>query len=561
MKGLGRNEQAQLCCNLAKQMEKLGEYESAAEAMAEFWPDRNKTPIIQDLDIETSGRVLLRVGNLIGFLCGPNLAENNQERSKDLITQSMEFFERAGASEHASEARGDLALCYWREGAFDEARIHLTEALHQLGDSESDLKAVLLVRMGIIEERTRRLQNALGYYAQAEPLVANSQDHVLKGAFHAEVALVFRRLAAPENGEDYMDRALIEYAAARFHYEQAGNERHQARIESNLGYLYHTIRRNKDALRHLDSARGLFSKLGDTALVANVDDSRARVFIAEGMYAEAERIVLDAVAEFEKSDAMASLGEALTTHGVCLARMGKYSMAQTVLGRAMEVSLNAGDLEGSGRAAITMLEELASSVPHRDQAELFRRAAELLGLSNEPTVLKRLINCGSRTLGDETVPTKRRLRVFLCHAREDKPAVRLLYAQLINHNIEPWFDEENLLPGQDWEMEIASAVAASDVVAVCLSKTSTTKAGFVQKEIKYALDVADRQPDRTIYLIPLKLEECELPERLRSRQSVDHFEETGFTRLLISLQRRAADLDVALPRSTHPTPDLSGARL
>src|SRR5207244_1451387 len=116
---------------------------------------------------------------------------------------------------------------------------------------------------------------------EAEPLVNSSDDQLLKGAFHSECATVFRRLAAPENREDYLDRALIEYAAASFHYEQAGNERYQATVENNLGYLYFTIDRYKEAHKHLDRARTLFTNLGDVGAMARVDDTRARVFLAE----------------------------------------------------------------------------------------------------------------------------------------------------------------------------------------------------------------------------------------------------------------------------------------
>src|SRR5215471_18376123 len=193
--GLSRDERARLSCDWAKQMEKIGEYEAAAEGLEEFWPNRNEKPIVDDLELALKARVLLRVGNLVGILGTTSEIQGSQERAKDLITQSMELFDRAGDERAVAESRGDLALCYWREGGFDEARIHLNEALSRLGDADPDLKAVLLIRAGIIEERTRRLQNALNFYHEAEPLVDRSQDHVLKGAFHGECALVFRRLA------------------------------------------------------------------------------------------------------------------------------------------------------------------------------------------------------------------------------------------------------------------------------------------------------------------------------------------------------------------------------
>lgn len=141
---------------------------------------------------------------------------------------------------------------------------------------------------------------------------------------------------------------------------------------------------------------------------------------------------------------------------------------------------------------------------------------------------------------------KRSLKVFLCHSSGDKPAVRDLYNRLRSaaDYISPWLDEEDLLPGQRWEDEIPRAVRGSDVVLVCLSRESVTKSGYVQKEIKDALDVADRQPEGTIFLIPARLEECEIPDRLRHLHYVNLFEERGFERLIRALASRAEKLGV-----------------
>lgn len=131
------------------------------------------------------------------------------------------------------------------------------------------------------------------------------------------------------------------------------------------------------------------------------------------------------------------------------------------------------------------------------------------------------------------------LRVFLCHATADKPTVRELYHRLRGDGFQPWLDEEDLLPGQDWQREISKAVAASDVVVVCLSNAALTKAGYVQNEIKFALDAADRQPEETIFLIPLRLEECDVPDRLAGLHWVNFFDPKGYERLLRALRVKA----------------------
>jgi len=148
--------------------------------------------------------------------------------------------------------------------------------------------------------------------------------------------------------------------------------------------------------------------------------------------------------------------------------------------------------------------------------------------------------------------TPQPLRVFLCHSSGDKPAVRELYQCLCADGIDAWLDEEKLLPGQDWQLEIPKAVRASDVVIVCLSRGSITKAGYVQKEIKFALDVADEQPEGAIFLIPARLEECEVPERLSRWQWVNLHESKGYERLMRALRTRAEALGISLsPASAY----------
>jgi hypothetical protein len=103
-----------------------------------------------------------------------------------------------------------------------------------------------------------------------------------------------------------------------------------------------------------------------------------------------------------------------------------------------------------------------------------------------------------------------------------------------------------LLPGQDWNLEITKAVHASDVVLVCLSRGSINKAGYVQEELKYALDAADEQIEGAIFIVPVKLEECEIPERLRRWHWVNLFEENSYERLMRSLHHRASTLGIEL---------------
>src|SRR5713226_6893308 len=398
-RGLTAVEGAKLRCRLAKQLEKVGEYEAACEALSEFWPERHEPPKLEGLDEATKAEVLLRVGALAGWLGSAHQAEGSQETAKNLITQSIEIFEQLGESVRLAEAHKDLAICYFREGSFDEAGIHLSDALTWLKDENSDLRAVILIWSGLVEGEAGRLHEALRLYNEAAPLVERSEDHALKGSFHIQCGLVFRGLAAPENREDYLDRALIEYAAASFHFEEAGNERALARVEDNLGYLFFTIGRYKDAHKHLDRARHLFLELKDAGTVAQVDDTRARTLLAEGRIVEAERFARQAVKTLEKGGEQAILAEALTTQGIALARLGNHHhRSKVLLERAVEVAETTGDLEGAGRAKLSIIEELGEKLSIKELILIYRLAIDLLKGSQDPSTGKRLIACAEKLL-------------------------------------------------------------------------------------------------------------------------------------------------------------------
>jgi len=141
------------------------------------------------------------------------------------------------------------------------------------------------------------------------------------------------------------------------------------------------------------------------------------------------------------------------------------------------------------------------------------------------------------------MPEPRKLRVFLCHASQDKPVVRELYKRFLAEGwVDPWLDEERLLPGQDWDFEIEKAVEAADAVIVCLSSNSVSKEGYIQRELRFVLDIALEKPEGTIFVVPLRLDDCELPRRLRAWHYVDYFpvdqQNSAYERLLQSLEVR-----------------------
>jgi len=140
------------------------------------------------------------------------------------------------------------------------------------------------------------------------------------------------------------------------------------------------------------------------------------------------------------------------------------------------------------------------------------------------------------------MPEPRKLSVFLCHASQDKPIVRELYQRLNAVGwIDPWLDEEKLAPGQHWTTTIEEAIDSADNVIIFLSGNSVDKEGFVQRELKRAWKRSTEKPENMIFLIPFRLDDCEVPRRLRSKHWGDYFginKEKTYDKLLVSLKQR-----------------------
>jgi hypothetical protein len=232
-------------------------------------------------------------------------------------------------------------------------------------------------------------------------------------------------------------------------------------------------------------------------------------------------------------------------------RTSGYSQKELADDLSLHPKVLSRKLHGSGNSHLTHLEiqHIITTLAHWHAITTREEALDLLELAQVgPTIFsdEEWRTPPLSTLARKRAQSTQRLCVFLCHSSGDKPQVRDIYKRLTAEGIKAWLDEESLLPGQDWELEISRAICSTHVVIVCLSQNSTTKRGYVQKEIKFALNEADKQPEGTIFIIPVKVEECDLPDRLRRYHTVKLFEERGFEKLVGALRSRADELELTL---------------
>lgn len=109
--------------------------------------------------------------------------------------------------------------------------------------------------------------------------------------------------------------------------------------------------------------------------------------------------------------------------------------------------------------------------------------------------------------------------IFLCYANEDKERLHAIYLEMKDAGLNPWmdkppkpYDSEGIKPGEKWDIFIRQMIRKSAYFLAFLSQKSVQKRGYVQREYRLALEVMGEVPPGQIFLIPVLLEKCELPE-------------------------------------------------
>jgi tetratricopeptide (TPR) repeat protein len=311
-----------------------------------------------------------------------------------MLFEAARKFRSQGMLSKVSEAQYELGICYWRLGAHDEARVVLGEALKPLKGEDVELKAKILIRRTLVEVWDNRYYEALSVLKEAEPVFKSGND-ALKGRWHGQMALVLIRLSLVEGNAEYADRAIIEFEAAIYHYEQAGHERYCALNLNNLAMTLYRLGRYGEAHEHLDRAQFIFTRLKDVGNLAQVDETRARVLIAEKKYRDADRILANVIKTFEVGRESALLADALSLQGVVWARLGGFDSSINILRKSIEVAQQSGALAQAGQAALTLIEEHGATwrLPEPEVSKVYQRADEFLKGTQDAEDKERLRAC------------------------------------------------------------------------------------------------------------------------------------------------------------------------
>ena len=385
---LSRDEEALSRCEIALEQRDNETPQGALEIMRPLWRGVGTRPDTQGLQPETAAYVFFCTGTLTGWIGSRHQIKDAQETARNLITESITYYESHNLKREAAEARSEIAYCYWREGQVNEARIMLHEALERL-PPRGLKRARALLKLVDVEHSAARHYDALKILTDNNAVFTSIRHLWSKRSYHNELAITWRTIGTAENQPEYFQRALTEYKAAEHQFKLAKNHVYRASIKNNEAVVLTKLGRFKEAHKHLDQAREITVRFKHRTLTAQFDSTRAELLITEGRFKDAEAVARRAATALEKAGHRCWLADALILQATALARLEKQIRAQVTLQRAIEVAHEADALNKAGLAALTMIEEVDRLSPDTLQAA-YQQARDWLADSQSLDVLSRL---------------------------------------------------------------------------------------------------------------------------------------------------------------------------
>lgn len=391
---LTASEEVKACCTIAREGLEKGDYDAGCAALRPWW-ELGAWPGSKGLTNDAAAELLLTAGTLSGWIASTRQIQGAQRSAEALLNGAIALFEQIQQADRVAECRIELAHCYYREGLFDLARVTLRSTLNSLSESDTELKALALLRLAFVERHTSRLHDALNLLNESAT-ISDSSNPWFQARLHCEYATTLKELGIAENRLQYFDRALGHYREALIQFERIGNLRSVAAVENNHGYLLLTLKRLDEAKHHLIRARSLFEDLGDSVGGAQVNETLAQLYLTSNQLALAETSVRAAVNTLETTGENALLAEALTTQGLVLCRLSRRHEAKPILQRAQRVAERCADSEGAGKSLLILIEEMCEQLHDDERREIGARLDQLLANSQQASTRERLRSCLAR---------------------------------------------------------------------------------------------------------------------------------------------------------------------
>jgi tetratricopeptide (TPR) repeat protein len=470
-------------CEAARRLEEAGRYEEARAALYPWWTLVGQMPQLQGLGQLASAQVLLRAGSLSGWIGRRQKVEGAHEFARNLLLRSISLFKKMSHPAKVAEALLALAVCYWHVEDFDYASDLLEQALGWIRGQDDVLRATILLNSAIIARAGREYERAFDLLTQAAPLFDKIEDTALLGRLHSSYAISLDNKWTATRDESYLDRALEEYAAASHLLEEVGYKHQSAAARNNLAMLLSEARRYDEAHENLNRAEGIFKGLKDRNNTAQVEETRARVYLNQGCYQPARRAAEAAVSILRQSAERSRLVDALITRGRVMARLNLIPDALRDFQEAQSIADEDGDLKAAQSCVQARIGEIAATAcldvglayeeaTHSFEHGLFQRAliqargkvthaARLLGLERRSFTW--ILNDRHRDLLHLRIPAKKRSRSLLSRPQRsgtesERAAERNVRLYVLPHrkSIGVEFPPRLLLTGEHFAIQMST---------------------------------------------------------------------------------------------------------
>jgi len=180
------NERAVFKCQKALELKDKADYTGALEVMRPLWNGVGEYPDLEGLHPTVAAEVLLCTGILTGWIGSKDEVKASNEWARDLLTESITYYESFQDAMRIAEVRAELGYCYWRAGALEEARIWFTEALEHL-TVEGYTRANALFGLSVVEWSASRFKESLRILTENATLFKKINNYALRGVYHMQV--------------------------------------------------------------------------------------------------------------------------------------------------------------------------------------------------------------------------------------------------------------------------------------------------------------------------------------------------------------------------------------
>jgi TIR domain/Protein of unknown function (DUF3298) len=107
--------------------------------------------------------------------------------------------------------------------------------------------------------------------------------------------------------------------------------------------------------------------------------------------------------------------------------------------------------------------------------------------------------------------------IFISYATPDRDRVLPFYNHLTSLGFNVWMDVRCLKPDQTWDFEIKRALNKASLILIFISKNSCDRRGYVQRELRLALDKINEKLVEDIFVIPVLLDDdAAIPDEIKS---------------------------------------------